>query len=229
MDTASAVLTELDTLIADRSILQHPFYRAWTAGALTREDLAVYARIYYPHVASFPSYLRSAMAGAQTSLVADTLNDNLRDEMSVPAPHHELWLRFADAVGADARDVRTAPPAQGVAQVTGTFARLCQEGSARALAALYAYESQQPAVSTEKITGLREQYGLTNEQALAYFTVHAETDIAHRDAERRALATCLEAGAPPADVIDAAQQALDAYWQLLDAVCAERRALIALS
>jgi pyrroloquinoline-quinone synthase len=167
------VLAELDTLIAQRSILQHPFYRAWTAGALTREDLAVYARVYYPHVAAFPGYLRTAIAGAQAApatpaAVADTLNDNLRDELSVPAPHNELWLRFAEAVGADGRTVHTAAPAAGVAKVTSTFRQLCDGSPARALTALYAYESQQPAVTQEKITGLREQYGLTNEQALAY-------------------------------------------------------------
>ena len=229
MPNATAVLSELDTLIAQRSILQHPFYRAWTAGALTREDLAVYARVYYPHVAAFPGYLRSAMATSQDAAVTSTLTDNLRDELSVPAPHNELWLRFAEAVGVNSRTVRTTPAAEGVAAVTGTFGRLCASTPARALAALYAYESQQPAVSNEKIAGLREQYGVTQDRALAYFTVHAETDIAHREGERRALEACLEAGATRDEVIDAASQALDAYWQLLDAVCAERRALVALS
>jgi pyrroloquinoline-quinone synthase len=234
MSTATAVLTELDTLIAQRSILQHPFYRAWTAGALTRDDLAVYARVYYPHVAAFPGYLRSAMAGAPNGPIKDTLTDNLRDELFFPAPHNELWLQFADGVGANRSDVRNAAPAQGVAQVTGTFARLCEGSPARALAALYAYESQQPAVSLEKIAGLREHYGITSEQALAYFTVHAEADIAHRDGERRALEACLDTastreGATREEVLDAARQALDAYWQLLDAVCAERRVLVAYS
>jgi pyrroloquinoline-quinone synthase len=229
MSNATAVLSELDTLIAQRSILQHPFYRAWTAGALTREDLAVYARVYYPHVAAFPGYLRSAMATSQDAAVTGTLTDNLRDELSVPAPHDELWLRFAEAVGANSRTVRTAPTAEGVAAVTGAFARLCASTPARALAALYAYESQQPGVSQEKIAGLREQYGITHERALVYFTVHAEADIAHCEGERRALEACLETGATRDEVIDAASQALDAYWQLLDAVCAERRALVALS
>ena len=229
MTTASTVLNQLDALIAQRSILQHPFYRAWTMGALTREDLAVYARVYYPHVAAFPDYLRSAIAGADTADTADTevvkerLEENLRDELSVPAPHSELWLRFADAVGADRDAVRTAAqtPTPDVANVTGTFTRLCESTSARALAALYAYESQQPAVSVEKINGLRQQYGIADESSLAYFTVHAEADIAHRDGERRALAACLDAGATREEILDAASQALDAYWHLLDAVSTE--------
>ena len=54
------ILDELDRLIAQRSILQHPFYQAWNAGHLTHDDLATYARVYYPHVAAFPDYLATA-------------------------------------------------------------------------------------------------------------------------------------------------------------------------
>ncbi len=226
----AAVLSELDALITERSILQHPFYRAWTSGALTREDLAVYARVYFPHVAAFPSYLRSAIAGgsaaadvhAHASIVKDTLDENLRDELSVPAPHSELWLRFADAVGARRATVQAATtPTTAVAKVTATFTRLCESGSARALAALYAYESQQPAVSLEKIDGLKQRYDIADEQALSYFRVHAKADIAHREGERRALAACLDANATREEVLDAASRALDAYWHLLDAVSVE--------
>jgi pyrroloquinoline-quinone synthase len=228
MPTASDVLDELDRLIAQRSILQHPFYRAWTAGALTREDLAAYARVYYPHVASFPNYLRTAMAQApENPVVTETLSENLHDELRVPEAHNELWLRFATAVGADSREVRTATPAPGVVEVTGTFARLCAGTPAQALAALYAYESQQPAVSIEKITGLREKYGVSSERALGYFSVHAEADVLHREGERRALEACLEAGTTREEVLEAASEALEAYWHLLDAVCAERRVVVA--
>ncbi len=221
--TAAEVLHDLDTLIAQRSILEHPFYRAWTMGALTREDLAVYARVYYPHVAAFPDYLRHAIAGADMDIVKIALEENLHDELTVPTAHTELWLRFADAVGANREQVRTAAATTGTAEVTDTFRRLCATSPTQALTALYAYESQQPAVAQEKLTGLKQQYGLTDDQALAYFTVHTEADITHRDAERRALEACLEAGATREEVLNAANEALDAYWHLLDAVCAERR------
>src|SRR5262249_51566429 len=139
--TAAEVLHDLDTLIAQRSILQHPFYRAWTMGALTREDLAVYARVYYPHVAAFPEYLRTALHAtpAHANVVKDTLEETLRDELTVPAAHTELWLHFADAVGANREQVRTAAPTRGTAEVTDTFRRLCATSPTQALTALYAY------------------------------------------------------------------------------------------
>jgi len=217
--TAETVLLELDALIARRSILDHPFYRAWSEGRLTRAHLATYARAYYPHVAAFPGYLEAAAGRAADPAVASELRDNLREERSEPAPHAELWLRFAAAMGAEPGAVTGAAPEPETAATTATFARLCAASAASGLAALYAYESQQPEVSRQKEDGLRRHYGVTDAPALAYFTVHAEADLRHREGERRALARCLESGASRREILDAAEQALDAYWGLLDGVC----------
>jgi pyrroloquinoline-quinone synthase len=48
---------DLDARIAKFDLLCHPFYQAWSAGTLTREDLREYAQYYYPHVEAFPTYL----------------------------------------------------------------------------------------------------------------------------------------------------------------------------
>jgi pyrroloquinoline-quinone synthase len=222
--TTEGTLDELDARIAARSILQHPFYRAWSAGTLTRRDLATYARIYYPHVAAFPEYLRSAAKGAELAPVRAELLDNLREELTEPRPHAELWLRFAAAVGADPEEVRAAAPTPATALVVDEFRRLSSGSTATALAALYAYESQQPEVSQQKEAGLRERYGIDDADGLAYFTVHSEADLRHREGERQALAQCLEAGAAADEVLTAADGALAAYWGLLDGVMAEMTA-----
>lgn len=220
--TPPEVLAALDELIRRRSILDHPFYRAWTAGTLSRADLAVYARIYYPHVAAFPSYLESAAARTADAEVRASLLDNLADERGNPAPHPELWLRFAEGVGADRQRVETGPPHAAAAATVTTFRRLCNRSTAAGLAALYAYESQQPEVAARKADGLRERYGVEDEATLAYFTVHSDADRRHRDEERRALARLLDHGSTRgSEILGAAAQALDAYWGLLDGVCTE--------
>ncbi len=89
------------------------------------------------------------------------------------------------------------------------------------MAALYAYESQQPVVASEKLRGLREHYAIDDETALRYFAVHATADVAHRAGERDALQRCLDAGTSADTIMAAANKALDAYWQLLDEVCVE--------
>ena len=214
-------LRRLDDLIASRSILRHPFYIAWQRGTLTREQLATYARVYYPHVAAFPRYITAAAATATDPQVRAALNENLHDELHEPKAHHELWLDFAAAVGADRDGVAAAAPQAQAGQVVERFAALTASGTAQGLAALYAYESQQPEVATEKASGLKQHYGVSDPHALGYFEVHAATDVAHRAAEREALERCLAAGAADQDVLDAAAEALDAYWQLLDGVCEE--------
>lgn len=211
----------LDDLIQARSILRHPFYVAWQKGALTREQLATYARVYYPHVAAFPRYIATAAAAAVDPAVRDALDRNLADELHHPKAHSELWLDFAAGAGVDRASVTGAAPHATTRSVVATFDRLTQSGTANGLAALYAYESQQPGVSREKADGLRQHYGITDAGALGYFAVHAETDVQHRAEERDALDRCLVAGASGKAVLDSASQALDAYWTLLDGVCEE--------
>ena len=51
--------------------------------------------------------------------------------------------------------------------------------------------------------------------------VHAEADLRQPQGERNALIQCLADGATEAEILAAAGQALEAYWGLLDGVCAE--------
>jgi pyrroloquinoline-quinone synthase len=219
--TPSDVLRDLDKTIRDRSILQHPFYRAWEMGELNREQLATYARVYYPHVKAFPSYLEAVMRHAADPAVRAELEDNLNDELHNPAPHDALWLDFASHMGLDRDAVETATPHAAAEAIVRTFRDLAREGLASGLAALYAYESQQPDVSCSKVAGLRGRYGVDDPAAVAYFEVHESADVRHRQGERDALEACLAAGTPPEVVKRAAERALDAYWGLLDGGCQE--------
>ena len=215
------VLERLDDLIQARTILEHPFYVAWTAGELSHEQLQTYARVYYPHVAAFPGYLRSVISSAENAEVRAELQANLSEELSEPKPHTELWLDFCEGLGLD-RDAVVAADKSGTRlETVKTFDRLTQGATGGAIAALYAYESQQPEVSSTKANGLRSFYGVENEETLAYFEVHAEADVRHREGQRQALQICLEADASETEVLGAASEALDAYWALLDRVCCE--------
>lgn len=218
---SSDVLHDLDELIRERSILQHPFYQAWEKGELTREQLSTYARVYYPHVRAFPEYIQAAMARTEDPTIRAELQDNLDDELGNPAPHDELWLAFARGLGVDTNEVVSAEAHPAARKMVDTFQGLADQGVAAGLAALYAYESQQPEVSCTKIAGLRSHYGIEDASTLEYFEVHEAADVRHRQGERDALAACLEAGVPASVLTDATRAALDAYWGLLDGVCVE--------
>src|SRR2546429_6207243 len=111
-------LRALDELIRERSILQHAFYRAWQRGELTRSQLATYSRVYYPHVAAFPNYLENAISCAEDFSTRRTLEDNLLDELTNPAPHPELWLDFAKRIGHTRTQVKGLTPLSTVTDTT---------------------------------------------------------------------------------------------------------------
>jgi pyrroloquinoline-quinone synthase len=219
--TTEETLRALDDLICERSILQHPFYRAWQRGELTPDQIRTYSRVYYPHVAAFPRYLKNAIHCANDSVIRSPLEQNLDDELSNPAPHPELWLDFATATGQERQAVKRAEPVPKTADTMATFDRLTSGDIASGLTALYAYESQQPEVAAEKLRGLRDCYGIHGLQALSYFTVHATADVEHRAAERSGIRRCLDSGTSPVTIMNAAEEALGAYWNLLDGVCEE--------
>ena len=55
--TTQEFFEQLDARIAKYDLLCHPFYKAWAAGELSREDLREYGREYFHHVEAFPAYL----------------------------------------------------------------------------------------------------------------------------------------------------------------------------
>ena len=62
--TTQEFFTELDARIAKYDLLCHPFYKAWSAGELTREDLRHYGQNYFHHVNAFPEYLQAVRFAA---------------------------------------------------------------------------------------------------------------------------------------------------------------------
>ena len=90
-------LQELDARIAKYDLLCHPYYKAWSAGGLTREDLREYALDYYQHVAAFPAYLAALGIRLEEGELRRAVLANMRDEQGggTAASHADLWLDFA--------------------------------------------------------------------------------------------------------------------------------------
>ena len=212
-------LDSIDRQIAAKHLLTHPFYLAWTRGELSRAALADYARQYYHHVAAFPTYLSAVHARCDDQPTRRQLLDNLMDEEAGSPNHPELWLQFASGLGVSKEDVQASEKWDETANLIGTFRSVCSEGTtAEGLAALYAYESQIPAVSESKIKGLVENYQFTDARDYHYFTVHIEADREHAAAERSMLAQHVsdDNAAPIANAVD---RVLDGLWEMLSGVC----------
>jgi pyrroloquinoline-quinone synthase len=212
-------LDKIDDEIAAKHLLKHPFYLAWTRGELSREALADYARQYYQHVAAFPTYLSAVHAKCEDLTTRKTLLNNLIDEEAGSPNHPELWLQFADGLGIPASEVRNAEKWPETQDLINTFRSVCRDGStAEGLAALYAYESQIPAICESKIDGLKKHYGLADPNHYEYFSVHIEADRVHAADERKLLSTHTDKR-NFATVSGSATRILDALWGMLSGVC----------
>jgi pyrroloquinoline-quinone synthase len=181
-------LDEIDNDIAQKHLLTHPFYLAWTRGELSKEALADYARQYYHHVAAFPTYLSAVHANCEDQATRKQLLNNLIDEEAGSPNHPELWKKFAGGLGVEDAELTRTEKQPETKKLIDTFRSVCGQGStAEGLAALYAYESQIPAICESKINGLKTHYGFTEPEHYEYFTVHVEADREHSAAEREML------------------------------------------
>ena len=52
------LLESLDALVEMYHLLKHPFYKAWTEGRLSKQQLGLYAEQYYQHVRAYPENLK---------------------------------------------------------------------------------------------------------------------------------------------------------------------------
>ncbi len=212
-------LDKIDQEIAEKHLLKHPFYVAWTRGELSRAALADYARQYYHHVAAFPTYLSSVHSGCEDQQMRRQLLANLIDEEAGWPNHPKLWKEFAGALGVNEKDLTHTAQQPETRNLIETFRSICRNGStAQGLAALYAYEAQIPAVCESKIDGLKQHYGFNNPEHYRYFTVHIEADREHSATERAMLAHCLNAENFHG-VRVSVNRVLDALWKLLSGVC----------
>jgi pyrroloquinoline-quinone synthase len=229
--TIENFLNELDSRIRKYDLLCHPFYKAWSAGELTREDLREYACDYYHHVQAFPSYLAELGVRLDEGELRNAILANMCDEkggedaFGVPErPHAELWLDFAEGMGAS-RALRGHQPIAEVKALMEYFSRIARERSPEeALAAFYAYESQVPRIAQEKARGLQEIYG-ADEKTYGYFTLHATADVYHARVWREQLAQLIEQNPWRAEAaLASAEDAAKALWTALDGIERRRRA-----
>ncbi|MCA1703996.1 MAG: iron-containing redox enzyme family protein, partial [Actinobacteria bacterium] len=145
----------LDEATLVKPLLQHPFYEAWAAGTLTRDDLSFYAGQYWRQVEAFPSYLETIAERLPEGAARDTVLSNLADERD--DDHPGLWLDFAEALGRDRELTKDARPQPETSACVEAFEQAAQTATpAFAMGMIYGYESQTPKVAETKIRGLRD-------------------------------------------------------------------------
>lgn len=153
----SSRIDELDAIVRQFDLNQHPFYRDWRDGTLPVERLADYAAEWAPFIA--------ALDAGWERIGEPDYADEERE-------HDLMWTRFRQALDAEGDMAR--PQSRTLLAVgQNAFA-----SAPEALGALYSFEIQQPATAASKLAGLREHYaGTVDADGQRYFVEHAvETD-----------------------------------------------------
>jgi pyrroloquinoline-quinone synthase len=213
------VSASIDAKVAERAMLKHPFYQAWTEGRLPLDTLRAYARQYFHHVEAFPRAVSAVHTACPDRDGRRMLAENLAEEEGIDAgkqDHATLWLMFACGLGENEGGVRAQqrnPETQGLID---TFRKLSRQSYAAGLGALYAYESQFPGVASAKIDGLITRYGIEEEETLRFFKVHESADVEHSAVCRGLLDRLPEE--QKAEAIAAGEELAGALWNFLSGV-----------
>ena len=214
-------ITVIDASVASRHLLNHTFYQRWTAGTLTREELRDYAGQYFHYAMAFPTFISAMHQQTDDIVVRQMLLENLIEEERGAENHPELWLRFCESLGLDREDVKAGIANDATRALIATMKSLARDGALHeGLAALYAYESQIPAVAKAKIEGLAQNYAISADRDIAFFRVHMDADVVHSETSRSIMRDLCDTPEKTAAADAAAKQTLNALYGFLDSVTA---------
>jgi len=200
-------LAALDSLIASKSLLLHPFYVRWSKGELTREELSVYAKEYYHLVTHIPGIVARVRDRAPTMEKRTEIEQNIIEETE----HIALWERFALSMGISREELLAYVPSVEVMTAVRALEELAEGSYEDGVVGMYALERELPAIAQTKKEGLERYYGLTSEDAHIYFDEHL--------GEEKHLAVWRDIEVADLPATAAATTSLTAQNRVLDAVC----------
>jgi len=202
----TALEMALDAALTDHHLLDHPFYRRWELGEVSRDELARYAEQYRFFEAMFPEFLESLASQLPEGPARQAVLDNLNDEVSAPS-HLSLFEQFAGFF-----DATDAPISPAMSTLVESYAKLLELGPRESLAGLWAYEAQGAQIAQTKADGLVTHYG-ASPTATEFWRVHGLVEGDHALWTLEALSLL---DSDPAEAQSAARMIGDAWWSFLD-------------
>lgn len=218
----SSFQSRLEAVIASKPLLSHSFYTRWQKGELSAEELRGYAKEYYAFEKEFPRFLSAIHSRCANAEARKMLLENLCHEEQGEKNHPALWLDFAEGLGVAKENVETHFHSDETEHLLRVFRKHSTSDTiADGIAALYAYEKQQPAVAEQKIDGLQRFYGVKDEATVAFFKAHQHYDVGHSQTEANLLDVLCQDQASQDRAATVVEETLGALYDFLDGV--ERR------
>jgi pyrroloquinoline-quinone synthase len=213
------LVERIDLEIERHSLLKHNFYKMWSEGKLSLDDLQGYSKEYFQLVKAVPNFVQNIISSCSSSsstshkVTSKDVEQNLKEELK----HIEPWIKFASAIGVSRNELLNHIAADKTNAAVSDLFGLTTLSLEEAAAAMYAYEIQLPKISRSKIDGLRKFYGMgDNADATNYFEIHEETDLRHAELWRNIIQQTSAENEEAA--LKAAILSLQAQNKLLDSV-----------
>jgi len=206
------LIYKIDQAVEEMSLLKHPFYRMWSNGELSLNQLQGYSLEYFQLVKMVPEMVNRVKLNLQESKLKSIVEESQKEESS----HIEPWIRFANSIGVKREQLLNYTCDGNTKNAVISLLELTQNSLHEGMCAMYAYELELPKISRSKIDGLNKFYNISSADSTNYFEIHEEADIRHADIWRRMIKNI------PANkhfiCFDAAVKSLQSQNLLLDAV-----------
>ena len=206
------LIYKIDQEVEKKSLLKHPFYKMWSNGELSLNQLQGYSLEYFQLVKVVPEMVNNIKLKMQGSKLKSTIEETHKEESS----HIDPWIRFATSLGVQKQDLLNYVCGENTKNAISALVELTEDSIDEGICAMYAYELDLPNISRSKIEGLHEFYNMFNDDSTNYFEIHQEADVRHAEIWRSMIKNI---SAHKHDIcFSAASKSLDAQHLLLDAV-----------
>lgn len=214
--------SRLEDKIQRKHILEHSFFTRWGCGQLSSEEIKGYAKECYIFEKEFPRFLSALHSKFGDPQLRMVLLENLLHQERGNQNQLEIWARFAEGLGVERSELDEHFFSDETQHLLEEF-RNCvnSDNPIDGLAALFAYERQQPDVARTKISGLERFYGWEDQETVGNFKNSQSEDVYHAEAEATLLAELCRSEEDEERAVQVVEKTLNTLYDFLDGV--ERR------
>jgi pyrroloquinoline-quinone synthase len=161
---------------------QHPYFRKWAEGELTKKQMGFYLVMHYHFVTEYLNWLAYIWAHCPVAEVKHALLENLLEEEDPRDRHMDMILDFCQACCYTREEVINAPMLPWTEALTDWGWRLVSQRpwQVSITGLTIGLESQPPEIYPPLVASFPKHYGWRLEDpAVRFFAGHVEADTTH--------------------------------------------------
>jgi pyrroloquinoline-quinone synthase len=190
--TVETTLAEIAEIHKSKPLFGHPLWTEWGAGTLSRKQLQECVKqvgIIPLHNHNYHGRLYVVCPDPKWRVrIAEVCYEEGTGRLYADGvSHHELYVKFAQAVGISREDLYATHYCSGAVAFKAYFSAICEKDFLEGVSAhMLAAEAPVPAHGSKRADALRTHYGLSDDD-VTFFSVHEVADDDHSGIGRELL------------------------------------------